>query len=414
MSAVPVDVERLAADLVGRSRSLLQDDLRDHAEALQHAVAGRGVLVVGGAGSIGSATVRELVRLRPRRLVVVDHDENGLAELVRDLRSGADAAAAAAADLRLLPLDFGSPLLAQFLAAEAPFDLVLNFAALKHVRSEKDRCSLLQLFDTNLCKAARLLDALAAVGFRGRYFCVSTDKAADPVNLMGASKRLMEILTLRDGALPHAVATSARFANVAFSAGSLLAGFLQRLAKRQPLAVPRDTSRYFVTGSEAGQLCLLAAALLPAGHVAVPRLDAARDLVRLDEVAARVVQAHGYQPSWYDDEAAARAATSRDPERGAWPILRTPLDTAGEKDHERFVAHDERAVEVGMRALQAIATPAGAPRRAAEVVAFVQSLAREIAGQAPPRGADDLAAAVAALLPEFAHRRSAHHLDQRM
>lgn len=403
-----LSIEALAQRVTGRSMSLLHADLAQHGAAMRAAVAGRRVLVIGGAGSIGSATVRELVPLQPAQLVVVDHDENGLVELVRDLRSGAGLGGV---DLRTLPLDFGSGVLRQHLAAEPSFDLVLNFAALKHVRSEKDRASLLQMLDTNLLKGERLLEALRQIGFRGRFFCVSTDKAANPVNLMGASKRLMERLVFRSGALPGAVVTSARFANVAFSAGSLLAGFLQRLAKRQPLAVPCATRRYFVTPAEAGQLCALAATVAPAAHVVVPTLAAERDLVLLEDVAAAVVEAHGHRPRFHDDEAALRAAFAADLAAGTYGILRTPLDTAGEKPFEEFVGAGERTSDIGLQALAAVAM---APVAEPALLDLVAALAAEVAAERAGRSLDDWVAAVAAVTPGFVHQQSRWHLDQRM
>lgn len=401
-------IDDLAARVVGRATSRFAEDLQAHAVAVAAAVRRQRVLVTGGAGSIGAATVRELLCHEPATIVLVDHDENGLVELLRDLRSDA---ATCDRDVRPLPLDFGSPVLRQYLHAEPPFDLVLHFAAAKHVRSERDRASLLHLLDTNLCKVQRLLAALAERGFRGRCFGVSTDKAAAPVNVMGASKRLMETLLLRDGALPGATVTTARFANVAFSAGSLLQGFLWRLAKRQPLAVPRDTWRYLVTPREAGELCLLAATVAPGGHVVVPRLHADRDLVRLEDVAAMVVEAHGHRPRFYDDEAAARAQCRRDLADGAWPIVRSALDTAGEKACEQFVAADEQATEIGFSAMHGILP---APGAAPAALAFVQSLAAEIAAPRAGRSKQQWIDAMQAAVPGFVHGASERTLDQRM
>lgn len=408
MSAPWFAIDELATRVTGRATSRFADDLRAHGAAVTAAVRHRRVLVTGGAGSLGAATVRELLRHEPATIVLVDHDENGLVELLRDLRSDP---ATCAADVRPLPLDFGSSVLRQYLHAEPPFDLVLHFAAAKHVRSERDRASLLHLLDTNLCKVQRLLAALAERGFVGRCFGVSTDKAAEPVNVMGASKRLMETLLLRDGALPGAAVTSARFANVAFSAGSLLQGFLWRLAKRQPLAVPRDTWRYLVTPREAGELCLLAATVAPGGHVVVPRLHADRDMVRLEDVATMVVEAHGHRPRFYEDEAAARSSCRRDFAAGEWPIVRTALDTAGEKVSETFVAVGEQPREIGFLALQGIAA---APGPAAAAAALVRSFAEEVAAPTAGRSKQQLIDAMQAVVPGFVHRASERTLDQRM
>lgn len=397
--------DQLAELVTGRRDSLFAAEVAAHAAAVRAAVAGRRVLVVGGAGSLGSATIAALLPEQPAALAVVDHDENALVELVRDLRHGD----------RLLPplqpmaLDFGSPWFAQWLAGEPPFDLVLNFAAQKHVRSARDRSSLLQLLDTNLGKAERLLACLRARGGCSRFFCVSTDKAADPVNAMGASKRLMEQLVFRDGALPGAVVTSARFANVAFSAGSLLAGFLLRLAKRQPLAVPLATRRWLLTPVEAGQLCLLAATVAPHRHVLVPRLDPAQEVL-LEHCADAVVAAHGYSPQRHCDERTAKAALPDDLASGRWPILGTARDTDGEKERECFVGAGERVVDVGPR-LQAIAA---APADAAPLLALLAELDAEARAVAPRLRFDDLLQRLAALLPTFAPRVTGRRLDDRM
>jgi FlaA1/EpsC-like NDP-sugar epimerase len=234
------DLARLAT---GREKELFTEDIDRFRTELTQRIGGSRILVIGGAGSIGAATVRSLVPFGARSLHVVDQNENTLVELVRDLRSRFDASKLP--DFRTLPLNFGSPIMERFLMEEEPYDFVLNFAALKHVRSEKDCCSILQMLDTNVVKPAYLLKWLVNRGGLRGYFCVSTDKAANPVNLMGASKRLMEhvIFSGEVAECRDVKITSARFANVAFSDGSLLQGWLMRLSQGQPLAVPRDTRR---------------------------------------------------------------------------------------------------------------------------------------------------------------------------
>lgn len=248
MGAAPADLERR---IVGRPSSLFAADMNDNAEALAQVVRGRSILVVGGGGSIGSATTELLVELRPARLHVVDISENYLAELVRSVRNGSYAVGAV--DFQTLPIDFGSAIMQRFLQENGPYDVVLNFAALKHVRSEKDPYSLLQMIDTNVVRQARFRRWLTETGC-GRYFVVSTDKAANPTSLMGATKRLMEDVLFDARPEGAFVCTSARFANVAFSNGSLLQSFLCRLAARQPLAAPCDTRRYFISRRESRDL----------------------------------------------------------------------------------------------------------------------------------------------------------------
>jgi len=403
--------EALSPLATGRSTSMFAGDVSAGRDEIAGRVAGRRVLVIGGAGSIGAATVHALLRFRPGALHVVDQNENGLAELVRDLRSGTDEVATS--DLRTLPLDFGSTAMQRLLRSEAPYDLVLNFAALKHVRSEKDVYSLLQMLDTNVLKCVRLLRWLGERGQPFRYFCVSTDKAANPVNLMGASKRLMEHVVFSGEAveLPQAQITSARFANVAFSDGSLLHAFLLRLQKSQPLAAPRATRRYFVSLEEAGDICLLAAVCAPRGHVLVPRLDAAVDLVLLDDVAARVLRHHGYEPRVYDDAETAKAQLATDVRSGSYPLVLTSLDTSGEKPYEEFVGDGEIASDIGFGQLLAVAYQATTP---GAVGALTTRLAGSLTDVDVPVAKQDVVRWIADVIPQFRHVETGRSLDDRM
>src|SRR5580700_3911214 len=235
----------LTSIVTGRADSLFARDLEASSDRVVAKVRDRRILVIGGGGSIGAATVRIILDYRPSALHVVDHNENYLAELVRELRGRS--AGIPDIDFRTLPLDYGGPVMERFLRESPPYDVVLNFAALKHVRSEKDIYSVLQMFDTNVVRHIRFKRWLAEYRHGSTYFAVSTDQAANPVSLMGASKRLMEDLIFDIAAESYQSTTSARFANVAFSNGSLLQGFSHRLAKRQPLAVPRGTRRYFIS-----------------------------------------------------------------------------------------------------------------------------------------------------------------------
>ena len=285
------DILSLSRTITGRTTDLFTSDMDLRQKELSERIAGSRILIIGGAGSIGSATVHALSAFRPHALHVVDQNENGLAELVRDLRSST--VELPVSDFRTLPLDFGSPIMQRFLTDAEPYDFVLNFAANKHVRTEKDVYSVLQLFNTNVVKTAHFLRWLAENNSARRFFCVSTDKAANPVNLMGASKRIMEHLVFSEEIIStqNLEVTSARFANVAFSNGSLLESFLQRIQKRQPLAVPRNTRRYFVSLREAGQICLLAAICAPHGHIVIPKLDPKNDLQDLQSIAVKVLRA---------------------------------------------------------------------------------------------------------------------------
>lgn len=406
-----LSVSDLATIVTGRARPLFDADLESSRPVLEHELSGRRVLVIGGAGSIGSATIRQIAGFPTAALHVVDQNENGLAELIRDLRSSPRSLATR--DLRTFPLDFGSPVMRRLLGESGPYDVVLNFAAIKHVRSEKDTLSLLQMFDTNIVKAARLLQSLAETGHCGRYFSVSTDKAANPVNFMGASKRVMEHVAFGGGFDQGHLAsvTSARFANVAFSDGSLLFGFLQRLQKGQALAVPASTRRYFVTPEESGQLCAIAALAGEDRTLMIPRLDPSSDLQLLEGVAERVLAAHGFEPSLYHDEAEARDAVDRDVRRGRYPLLLTPLDTSGEKAYEEFVADDETAIEIGLPGLLAVKYVPVAERAVRELVDRFAAL---IADPGLTIQKHALAREVARIVPQFAHVETGRTLDARM
>lgn len=403
--------DELAALVTGREAPLFTPDVDQFRSRLTEQIAGRRILVVGGAGSIGSATVRAIVSFRPAALHVVDQNENGLAELVRDLRNRG--ALERNCDFRTLPLDYGSPIMRRFVLDQDPYDFALNFAALKHVRSEKDVYCTLRMLDTNAFKPGRLLDWLVERGGLSGYFCVSTDKAANPVNLMGASKRLMEHVVFSGDAAeaPGVTINSARFANVAFSDGSLLQSWLTRLDKRQPLAAPRDTRRYFISLAESAQICLLAAFCAPTGHLLIPNFDPREDLKDLAELAAGVLRHRGYEPEIHDSEASAREAMARAVSTGRYPLLLTPLDTSGEKSYEEFVGTGEHAVNVGMPKLL------GVPYRPAESGALRSGLNRLesfIANTDRTVAMAEIVQAVGQIIPEFNHHESAKSLDQRM
>jgi len=394
----------------GRDGSLFAADVEANTDAIHAAYSGRRVLVVGGAGSIGSATLRALLPYQPAAVHVIDQNENGLAELVRDLRG--TGAIDRRLELKLMPLDYGAPVSRRFISSAGRYDVVLHFAALKHVRSEKDVASILQMLDTNVLKQRRLMSWLADIGAPDRYFAVSTDKAANPANFMGASKRLMERLLFAEGNNPIATAqrTSARFANVAFSAGSLLASFSQRIERRQPVVAPRDTRRFFVSVTEAAQICLLASSVVPSGHVAIPRMQPEQDLRELVSIAEDFLRASGLRAIPYDDEARARAAVELDATHDGWPLLVTPRDTEGEKESEVFVADGETAKEIGLLALLSIAQDPGDAVALDRVLCELERLAGDESDISKPQLASLLRIAV----PDFAPVQAGRRLDERM
>jgi FlaA1/EpsC-like NDP-sugar epimerase len=403
--ALPPSRADLAKLVTQRPTPLFAADVESHAELIGNVVTGRRILIIGGAGSIGSATTQEIARFRPRQLHVVDLDENGLAELVRDLRSRD--AIHVDTELRVTPLDFSSQIMRRLLSDNGGYDVVLNFAAVKHVRSEKDVYSLLRMLEVNVVSARRFLGWLADIGVP-RYFAVSTDKAANPVNLMGATKRAMELVML-DSRIPQAV-TSARFANVAFSNGSLLDGWLRRLEKRQPWAAPKETRRYFVTPEESGQLCLLAATAAKDRRIAIPALQPELHLRDLADVAQQVLRALGLEPVRCETEDEARSQTPHAGGTGRWPILLTELDTAGEKEYEQFAATGDTVHDEGFRQLRTLSTPLPEASHIDDFIARAVSLL-EGTSDVTSR---DIIACIRGLVPEFVHRQSGKALDSRM
>lgn len=400
------DTASLERLIVGRDTALCDIDIHDSHLQIADKVRGARILVVGGAGSIGAATIRLLVGFRPCALHVVDVNENGLAELVRDLRSRSSIVPD---DFRTFPIDYGSLVTERLLTESPTYDLVFNFAAIKHVRSEKDVFSLLQMIDTNLVKHLRFKQWLERYAHARRYFAVSTDKAANPTSLMGATKRLMEDVAFSEEANTDRCVTSARFANVAFSDGSLLQSFIIRLHKRQPLAVPAATQRYFITLAEAAQICVLAMCCAPAHHIVFPRLDAARHLRLLEEIAAEIIRKAGYEPAFYRDADEARVSVQRDMARRRYPLLVTPLDTDGEKSYEEFVGDGEYAVDIGLKMLAGL-HHSPSPHWQELVSWFADTIARS----SPPIDKGQLVERIQDVLGQFRHRQTGKNLDQRL
>lgn len=405
----------LSSIATGRDTSLFAQDVLEKSDIIKDVLSGARVLVIGGAGSIGSSTIHEITAFEPAALHVIDQNENELAELVRSLRSAREPVAIK--DLRTLPLDYGSPAFRAFVRSEGPYDVVLNFAAIKHVRSEKDSYSTLQMFDTNIRKQAMLMELLKSVGFEGRYFSVSTDKAANPTSLMGASKRVMEHVMF-DADIVEGLncnITSARFANVAFSNGSLLQSFENRLRKGQPFAAPAGTRRFFVSMKESGQLCLLAATTAPHNHILIPNLDPATALIEMQFIAEGFLRAHGFTPSHYSDEAEACAAVPQEEAQGRWPLLITELSTSGEKPYEEFVGAAEQRVELGYQNLSGVPyLPLPKAGTMAQVLGSIEALFSQ--AETADFSKEALKDIIALAEPGFlkSHKETGLNLDQRV
>ncbi|MCR5149600.1 MAG: polysaccharide biosynthesis protein [Clostridiales bacterium] len=321
-----------------RKTSMFIQDIEANYSEISNRVNNKTVLVIGGAGSIGSSFIKALLPFKPACLVVVDYNENALAELTRDLRS--TKGMFIPDDYVTYPADFASPVFEKMFRSRGGFDIVGNFSAHKHVRSEKDIYSVEALIRNNVLNAKILLDLLTQYPPQ-TYFCVSTDKAANPVNIMGASKRIMEdVIFSYSGVFP---VKTARFANVAFSNGSLPAGFIARLSKLQPISAPTDVRRYFVSPEESGQICLLAAVLGENREIFFPKLDKAQ-MMTFDSIARSLLIVHGYEvlECGSDKEAIEKA---EDLKKGSnkYPVHFSVSDTAGEKPFEEFVTETETA-----------------------------------------------------------------------
>jgi len=380
---------------------LFETDMAQHAAPLDDAIAGRRLLVIGAAGSIGGAFVRQLVHFRPAALHLVDISENGLVELVRDLRSSP---LVLPADFRTASLDYGRAEFARFALAHAPYDALINFSALKHVRAERDVYSLMRMIEVNVTSLQNCIGLADRLGV-SRLFSVSTDKSVRPVNLMGATKNLMEKVLFQADLRP--IASSARFANVAFSAGSLLESFECRLRKGQPLSAPTDVRRYFISDQEAGELCLLACFLGERREVLFPKLDAARHLLSLADIARQFLAHHGYEPQLYaSDQEAIQARGLPD---GKWPCHFTASDTTGEKMVEEF---HRPADAVDNTRFHAAAATREAPSDPLSLAAFFAEIARLRTQETWTKA--EVVAAIRAAVPELDHTELDRNLDQKM
>lgn len=321
--------------LVGRESPLFGADIAAHEDRLSEIVRGSRFLVIGGAGSIGQAVSREIFKRNPRVLHVVDISENNMVELVRDLRS---TLGYIDGDFSTFAVDCGNREFEALLKASGGYDYVFNLSALKHVRSEKDPFTLMRLIEVNIFNTLKTIELARQYGAK-RYFCVSTDKAANPVNMMGASKRIMEMFLMRESdAMP---VSTARFANVAFSDGSLLHGFNQRFAKRQPISAPNDVRRYFVTPQESGELCLMSGLLGDNRDIFFPKLSEELHLTTFSDIAVRYLDALGYEAVACETEDEARTRADELISQRRWPCYFFASDTTGEKDFEEFFTDSE-------------------------------------------------------------------------
>lgn len=321
--------------LIGRNAKLFESDIQNHKDELNQLVSSSSFLVLGGAGSIGQAVVKEIFKRKPVKLHVVDISENNLVELVRDIRSSMGYISG---EFATYSLDIGSWQYDAFIEKNEGYDFVLNLSALKHVRSEKDPFTLMRMIEVNILNTIKTIKQSKETGVK-KYFCVSTDKAANPVNMMGASKRIMEMFLMKES--QGIDISTARFANVAFSDGSLLHGFNQRLQKQQPIAAPSDVRRYFVTPQESGELCLFSCLLGQNRDIFFPQLNEDLHLITFSEIAEKYLGVRGFKPFLCQNEEEARKMVNQLSNQGLWPCLFKPSDTTGEKDFEEFFTDTE-------------------------------------------------------------------------
>lgn len=415
------NLDKFIADFVTkRPVSMFAADIEANKETLTREIKDKKVCVIGGAGSIGSSFIKAVLRFEPKSVVVVDLNENGLAELVRDVRSSEGLFVPD--EFRCYTLNFADPIFERIFREEHGFDIVANFSAHKHVRSEKDRYSVQALIENNDIKARRLMDLLAQYPPR-HFFCVSTDKAANPVNIMGASKRIMEDLVM--AYCQYFPVTTARFANVAFSNGSLPDGWLHRVQRLQPLAAPSDVRRYFVSPEESGQICMLACILGRPGEVFFPKLGEDQ-MLTFSSICDDFVRAQGFEkdPCASDDEAKAKASAlssrvlSRDlstvlepverPE--AYPTVYFSSDTTGEKAYEEFFVPGEK---LDMDRFSSLGVVQQTVRHTKEEVdTFFEQL--EAIFQKDDFTKAEVVEAIKTFIPNFAHEEKGKNLDSKM
>ena len=321
--------------LIDRSELLFSEDINCNAELLTEIVSNSTFLVIGAAGSIGQAVTKEVFKRNPKKLHAVDISENNLTELVRDIRSSFGYIDG---DFRTFALDIGSIEYDAFIEFDGKYDYVLNLSALKHVRSEEDPFTLMRMIDVNIFNTDKTIKQSIDNGTK-KYFCVSTDKAANPVNMMGASKRIMEMFLMRRS-LDINIST-ARFANVAFSDGSLLYSFNRRIEKVQPIVAPNDIKRYFLTPQESGELCLMSCIFGENRDIFFPKLNETLHLVSFADIAVKYLKNNGFEPYLCKKEDEARKLIKTLPEQGKWPCLFTKSTTTGEKNFEEFYTDKE-------------------------------------------------------------------------
>ncbi|MFW6272472.1 MAG: polysaccharide biosynthesis protein [bacterium] len=388
-----------------RDKSMFLNDLNKNHDLFEKEIKGTSLLVIGGAGTIGSSFIKAALKYNPARLFVVDINENGLTELTRDLRS--DINIEVPEIYKTYPINFDDEIFYKILDKEGPFDIVANFAAHKHVRSEKDTYSIQALLNNNIIKAEMLLKYLTKIPPK-HFFCVSTDKAANPVNIMGASKKIMEeVIMSYARQIPI---TTARFANVAFSNGSLLHGFTERIKKRQPFSAPSDVKRYFVSPEESGQICLAACVLGKSGDIFFPKLKE-EQMMTFSSISDAFLKELGFKPLICKTEQEAKEKAEKlQSILPDYPVYYFETDTAGEKPYEEFFTKDEEVDKTSYNSLGVVTTKS---RKSQESIRFMISKLSETLDKKSVKK-NELVKVISEFLPNFKHVETGKNLDQKM
>ncbi|HFQ5141217.1 TPA: UDP-N-acetylglucosamine 4,6-dehydratase [Vibrio vulnificus] len=390
--------------LIGRTNALFTQDIAQHEAELSRIVSESRFLVLGGAGSIGQAVTKEIFKRHPQKLHVVDISENNMVELVRDIRSSFGYIDG---DFQTFALDIGSIEYDAFIKADGQYDYVLNLSALKHVRSEKDPFTLMRMIDVNVFNTDKTIQQSIDAGVK-KYFCVSTDKAANPVNMMGASKRIMEMFLMRKS--EQIAISTARFANVAFSDGSLLHGFNQRIQKNQPIVAPNDIKRYFVTPQESGELCLMSCIFGENRDIFFPKLSEALHLITFADIVVKYLEQRGYEPHLCANEDEARELAKTLPAQGKWPCLFTESDTTGEKDFEEFFTDKE---VLDMERFENLGIIKNEPLYQPELLSLFEEQIAQMKDQRA-WSKEQIVALFFTMIPDFGHKETGKYLDSKM
>ncbi len=400
-----IDISKFISQYITkRDHSLFKEDIENNYSTLEKEISGKSLLVIGGAGTIGSSFIQEMLKFQPAELFVIDNNENGLTELTRNLRS--THRQYIPKEYKTYPLNFADPILSKLLHLHGPFDIVANFAAHKHVRSEKDIFSVQAMIENNVLHAKSFLDTLLEFAPK-HFFCVSTDKAANPVNIMGASKKLMEhvILSYTDSLK----VTTARFANVAFSNGSLLDGYLQRISKKQPLSCPADIKRFFVSPEESGQICMLACILGTSGNIFFPKLSE-EDMVLFKEITEDFFKFFERKIITFPTEDEARGYASSMKDDDPYPVYFFTSDTSGEKTYEEFYSKKDSLELHSFKSLGIIKNSKIFDR---DIISQIVKELKESLNSTNI-SKQDIVQTLNKFLPDFNHIETGKNLDQKM